>query len=256
MKDNYKSVTEISGDSVSLEQVERIQNRYCWAKKYCESKDVLEVACGSGQGLGLINSHANTLVAGDYSPEVLKTAIDYYKNRIPLEVFDAQKMPFDDNKFDVIIIFEAIYYLPNFVDFLTECKRVLNDKGKILISMPNVTLGDFNKSPHSYDYFNIDELKTTLGASNFDSEFFGYLNVEDISLKQKIFRPIKKMAVGFGLIPKTMAGKKILKRIVFGRLVKMPNEILIEDCKSCKDVDLLTSGISTHKVIYCAATLK
>ena len=52
MEDDYKSVTEISGDDVSLEQVERIQNRYCWAKKYCESKDILEVACGSGQGLG------------------------------------------------------------------------------------------------------------------------------------------------------------------------------------------------------------
>jgi ubiquinone/menaquinone biosynthesis C-methylase UbiE len=256
LEDDYKSVTEISGDDVSLEQVERIQNRYCWAKKYCESKDILEVACGSGQGLGLINSYANTLSAGDYSPEVLKTAIDYYKNRISLKVFDAQKMPFGDNKFDVIIIFEAVYYLPDFVEFLNECKRVLKDKGKILISMPNITLSDFNKSPHSYDYFNINELKTTLEASDFDSEFFGYLNVEDISLKQRIFRPIKKMAVDFGLIPKTMAGKKILKRIVFGRLVKMPNEIFIEDCKSCKDVDLLSGSTSSHKVIYCVATLK
>jgi|APSaa5957512535_1039671.scaffolds.fasta_scaffold39088_2 ubiquinone/menaquinone biosynthesis C-methylase UbiE len=253
---NYISVTEISGENVSVEQVERIQNRYCWAKKYCDNKDVLEVACGSGQGLGLINSCANTLTAGDYSPAVLKTAIDYYKNRIPLKVFDAQKMPFDDNKFDVIIIFEAIYYIPNFIHFLNECKRVLNDKGRILISMPNITLSDFNKSPHSYDYFNIDELKTTLKANNFDSEFFGYLNVEGISLKQRIFRPIKKIAIDFGLMPKTMAGKKILKRIVFGKLVEMPNEILIEDCKSCKDVDLLNGNTSNHKVIYCVATLK
>ena len=253
---NYTSVTEMSGESVSVEQVERIQNRYCWAKKYCDNKDVLEVACGSGQGLGLIDGCANTLSAGDYSPEVLKTAIDYYKNRIPLKVFVAQKMPFGDNKFDVIIIFEAVYYLPDFVCFLNECKRVLKDKGKILITMPNVTLGDFNKSPHSYDYFNIDELKTTLKASNFDSQFFGYLNVEGVSLKQKIFRPIKKIAVDFDLIPKTMAGKKILKRIVFGRLVKMPNEIFIEDCKSCKDVDLLSGSTSSHKVIYCVATLK
>jgi len=253
---NYKNVTEISGDNVSLEQVERIQNRYCWAKKYCESKDVLEVACGSGQGLGLINSCANSLVAGDYSPEVLKTAIDYYKDRIPLEVFDAEQMPFGDNKFDVIIIFEAIYYLPNFGLFLSECRRVLKDKGRILITMPNITLSDFNKSPHSYDYFNIDELKNILKASNFDSNFFGYINIESISLKQRIFRPIKKIAVNFDLIPKTMAGKKILKRIVFGKLVKMPNEIFIEDCKSCKDLDSLTGSKSNHKVIYCVATLK
>ncbi|MDA7834725.1 class I SAM-dependent methyltransferase [Methylophilaceae bacterium] len=256
MINDYKSVTEISGDSVSYEQVERIQNRYCWAKKYCENKDVLEVACGSGQGLGLINSCARSFTAGDYSASVLKTALDYYKNRIPLKVFDAQEMPFEDNKFDTIIIFEAIYYLPNFVDFLKECRRVLKSKGRILISMPNTKLTDFNKSPHSYKYFNIEELKNVLNESYFDSEFFGYLNVKSISLKQKIFRPIKKIAVDFNLIPKTMAGKKILKRIVFGKLVKMPNEVVNDDCENCKKVEVLDGNLSSHKVIYCVASLK
>jgi len=256
LKEDYKSVTEISGDSVSLEQVERIQNRYCWAKKYCENKDVLEVACGSGQGLGLISSCANTITAGDYSSEVLKTAINYYGDRVPLKVFDAQKMPFNDNVFDVVIIFEAIYYLPNFIVFLDECKRVLKRNGTVLISVPNNTLGDFNRSPYSYDYYNVGELRNILSENGFSSEFFGYLSVKGVSLKQKIFRPIKKIAVALNLIPKTMAGKKVLKRIVFGKLVKMPNEIFIEDCKTCKEVEPLDTDESTHKVIYCVALVK
>ena len=37
--------------------------------------------------------------------------------------------------------------------------------------------------------------------------------------------PQKKIVVSFGLMPKTMTGKKILKKIVFGNLVKMPREI-------------------------------
>jgi len=253
---DFVSVTEVSGEKVSAEQIERIKNRYCWAKKYCCDKDVLEVACGSGQGLGLIGSCANTLTAGDHSPAVLQTAMDHYKDRVPLEVFDAQNIPFGGNKFDVIVIFEAIYYLPDFVRFLHECKRVLRDKGKILISMPNVTLADFNKSPYSHQYFNIDELKDALDVNNFDSEFFGYLDVKNISIRQKLFRPIKKLAVNLGLIPKTMAGKQLLKRIVFGGLVEMPSELFIEDCENCDHVDLLTGSESSHKVIYCVATLK
>lgn len=253
--DNYTSVTEIAGDKVSSEQVDRITNRYCWAKQFCKEKDVLEVACGSGQGLGMLYDESRSLTAGDYSSAVLQTAIDYYQNRIPLEVFDAQDMPFSDKKFDVIIIFEAIYYLPNFADFLLECRRVLKSGGTILISMPNVLLADFNKSPYSYEYFSITELKNILQANGFESQFFGYLDIGSVSIKQKLFRPIKKMAANLGLIPKTMSGKKLLKRIVFGKLVSMPNEICPEHCKGCGGPDMIDGETSSHKVIYCAAKL-
>jgi hypothetical protein len=42
---DYLSVTEISGDEVSQEQVDRLCNRYYWARKYCKDKDVAEAAC-------------------------------------------------------------------------------------------------------------------------------------------------------------------------------------------------------------------
>ena len=51
-KTDYLDVTELSGDEVSEEQVVRLCQRYYWAKEYCVDKVVLEVACGSGQGLG------------------------------------------------------------------------------------------------------------------------------------------------------------------------------------------------------------
>ena len=53
-----------------------------------------------------------------------------------------------------------------------------------------------------------------------------------------------------------MAGKKILKRIVFGKLVKMPNEVVNDDCENCKKVEVLDGNLSSHKVIYCVASLK
>ena len=114
MVDNdYISVTEMAGDEVTQEQIDRMCNRYYWAGEYCAGKDVVEVACGSGQGLGYLSGIARSLKAGDYSNEILSIARRHYGERIPLRQFDAQEMPFADKSKDVIILFEAIYYIPD-----------------------------------------------------------------------------------------------------------------------------------------------
>ena len=42
MGKDFISVTEIAGDDVSQEQVDRLCNRYYWASGYCKGKDVLD----------------------------------------------------------------------------------------------------------------------------------------------------------------------------------------------------------------------
>ena len=44
MSGDYVSVTEIAGDEVTQEQVDRMCNRYYWAGQYCANKDVVEAA--------------------------------------------------------------------------------------------------------------------------------------------------------------------------------------------------------------------
>ena len=133
MQIDYVSVTEIAGDEVSQEQVDRLCNRYYWAGQYCKDKDVLEVACGTGQGLGYLSGIAKSLEAGDYSQDILKIARQHYGDRIILQQFDALEMPFPDNSKDVIILFEAIYYLPDAERFIQECTRILRADGRVLI---------------------------------------------------------------------------------------------------------------------------
>jgi SAM-dependent methyltransferase len=147
---NYVSVTEIAGDEVTREQIDRLCNRYYWAGQYCVNKDVVEVACGSGQGLGYLFNIANTLEAGDYSEDILAIARRHYGDRILLRRFDARAMPFDDSSKDVIILFEAIYYLPDVEEFVRESKRILRPDGKVLIATANKDLYDFNPSPYSH----------------------------------------------------------------------------------------------------------
>ncbi len=77
--------------------MDRLCNRYYWAGKYYAGKDVLEVACGTGQGLGYLSKLAKSFTAGDYSEEILKIAQAYYGDRISLRQFDAQNMPYAEN---------------------------------------------------------------------------------------------------------------------------------------------------------------
>jgi len=257
MSVDYSTVTELSGSYVSQEQIDRIYNRYYWAGEYCHNKDVLELACGTGQGLGYLLKIAKTLHAGDYSEKILKIAQKHYRNRVALREFDAQNMPYKDNSMDVIILFEAIYYLPSAERFVSECRRVLREGGKVLIATANKDLYDFNPSPNSYKYYGVVELQELFKKQGFTVEFYGNTSVDILSLRQKLFRPIKRWAVKFGLIPKTLEGKRIIKRLIFGRLVKMPSEIKENMVPFVGPTKLSSSQPDNkHKVIYCVATLQ
>lgn len=256
MSIDYSTITELAGDDITVEQMERLCHRYSWAKTYCEEKDVIEAACGTGPGLGYLAQSAKNLRAGDYSESILSIARQHYVDRIELRQFDAQDMPYDAQSADVIILFEAIYYLPNARRFVQECCRVLRAGGKVLIATANKDLYDFNPSPHSYVYYGVVELQQLFSKQGFDVECFGYLSIRDVSLRQRLLRPAKKLAVSLDLMPKTNESKKFLKRIVFGRMVTMPAEIVEDRREYNPPTPLpLSEPDQEHKAIYCVATL-
>lgn len=247
----------MSGESISQEQLDRAYTRYQWAKEFCREKDVLEAACGVGQGLGLLQSVSRSLIAGDIDEEILEKAKSYYKERVKISCFSAENLPVSDMSLDVVIIFEAIYYLPNLSNFLKECYRVLRPGGVILMCMPNKDLYDFNPSPHSVEYYNASNLKTILQDNGFTSSFFASNPLSQTSLLQRMLRPVKRLAVSFGLMPKSMKGKEFLKRLVFGKMVVMPPELL-DGCAEKYLVEKISSSEvnKTYKVIYCHAEKK
>lgn len=256
MPTNFLNVTELSGDDVTQEQVERLCHRYYWASDYCRGRDILEVACGTGQGAGYLQAISKSYHAGDYSESILKIAKQHYGNRIDFSQFDAQVIPFSDGSLDVVLIYEAIYYIPSAQRFVEECRRVLRPGGTVLIATANKDLSDFNPSSHSFTYYGVKELRGLFTAVGFEVECFGYMPVGMLSWRQKTLRPIKKFVVNSGLMPKTMAGKKLLKRLVFGGLVPMPAEISANMMPYSAPSPLPSNQPDkSHKVIYCAATL-
>jgi hypothetical protein len=197
------------------------------------------------------------MIAGDITEKILRMAYAHYGRRIPLEVFDAQELPFKAGSAEVIILFEAIYYLSCAQRFLTECKRVLKQGGRVLIATANKDLYDFNPSPFSHQYYGVRELKDLFSSVGFDAQCYGYLSVRATSLRQRLTRPLKRVAVMLNVIPKTSAGKRLLKKMVFGGLIRMPTEIM-GDAIGYVPPRLITASLPDreHKVLYCIGTLR
>src|SRR2546427_9416346 len=108
---DYTSVAETPTLKASREQVSMLYTRYHFAADHCLGKVVLEVACGAGQGLGYLAKKAKLVVGGDYTENLLRVAQRSYNRRVPLLHLDAHALPFRDSSFDVVLLYEAIYYL-------------------------------------------------------------------------------------------------------------------------------------------------
>lgn len=253
----FVGVTEMAGQKISAEQLARTCHRYYWARSYVEGKDALEVACGAGQGLGYLARHARFVAGGDISAEVLERARATYGEAIALGVFDAAQVPYPDQSFDAVLLFEAIYYLPDIEKFMREARRLLRPGGHLLIATANKDLYDFNPSPFSVRYYGVTELDALCRKHGFAAQFWGYVDVTKVSLRQRVLRPIKSIAARLGLIPRTMGGKEFFKKLFFGSMVDMPASILDTPQDYEAPVALPANAADRRfKVIYCAATLR
>jgi SAM-dependent methyltransferase len=228
-----------------------LQTRYGLAATLGKDKSVLEVACGSGNGLGCVASKASRVVGGDSTENLLRIARQHYGQRIPLVLLDAQHLPFRSERFDLVILYEALYYLPEPELFLHECHRVLTGNGTVLICSVNREWADFNPSPFSQQYLSARELKRLLEREGFHAEIFGAFPVQKKTLRDGVVSLVKRIAVWLHLIPKTMKGKEWLKRIFLGNLTPIPAEIG-EGMAPLSSLVPLPSGAATsgYKVIY------
>lgn len=224
---DYTTVTELPGTRATSEQLAMNCHRYYTSSSYCKDKDVLEVACGAGQGLGYLANTANKVVGGDIDRNILRFAKEHYKGKdnIEIHLLDAHKLPFEDGSMDVVILLEAIYYLNHPEKFVEEAYRVLRNDGVLIICTVNKDWSDFNPSPYSIKYFSAPELYQLLHHKFPHVELYGAFETTPGSVTSKVISFIRRMAVALRLIPKTMKGKELFKRIFFGKLVQLPPEI-------------------------------
>jgi len=251
---DYTTVTERTGNPITRDQLFRMYNRYYFAAPFCASKDVLEVACGSGQGLGYLAKRARMVVGGDYTESLIRLAQDYYQGRIPLVCLDAHRLPFKEGRFDVVLLYEAIYYLSDPDGFVEECRRVMRPDGVLLVVTANKDWSGFAPSLFSTRYFSAPELYALLHRHGFDVDLLADFPVAAAGVAQKMVALVRQVAVSLNLMPKTMRGKELYKRIFYGKLIPLPGEVEGGMAEISHPVPVSPeSPVTTHKVLYAVA---
>jgi len=249
--EEYGTVTELPGHGATQEQLAMMHTRYQFAAQLCVGKDILELACGPGIGLGYLEKNARRVEGGDLDASLVEAGKNHYGSRLDVHVIDAQELPYEDASFDVILLLEAIYYLPEPDRFLREAMRVLRKAGVVMICSANCERLDFNPSPYTHKYFSAAELQSLLSSHGFEVEMYGGFRVENKGVAGHIISLLRNIAVKLNIIPKTMAWKIRLKRMFFGKLHNLPKELSV-DGKQCSDLLPLdtTQAASEYKVIY------
>lgn len=220
------AITDVAGEPAGQTQVERLVARYHWTASYCADQVVLEVACGTGQGLGLLRTKAKLLFGCDLSTENLNVAGATYGRLVQLLRANAQTLPFADKSVDVVVLLETVYFLPSADDFLAEASRVLKPGGHLLISSINKDCPDFNPNhPLYFARYGVVDLTRKLESHGYTTQSYGIIPMDKPTFRSRAFKPVKKLAVSLNLIPESMQARRLLKRIVFGVLTPMPRDI-------------------------------
>src|SRR5665213_651482 len=233
----FNQITESPLNRATEDQLRILHARYAWAAEYAAGKDVLEVACGAGVGLGMIAHVARKVVGGDIDEINCEMARETYKGRQEIEVMrlDAEHIPLPSQSFDLIVLFEALYYLNSADAFFLEAKRLLRTGGTLLISSVNCRWGRFNRSPFSTRYYSAPELAEAMTRHGFSVSIRGGFP----ETENPIIGMFRKAAIWLHLIPKTQKSKEWLKRLFYGRLTAIPREIKA-NAESAADLQLLT----------------
>jgi ubiquinone/menaquinone biosynthesis C-methylase UbiE len=99
--------------------------------------DLLDLGTGTGRMLQLCASHAERAVGVDLSREMLAVAranLDGPDFRhCVLRRAPAEKLPFADSSFDVVLCHMVLHFLPDPVAAVTEAARVLRPRGRLIL---------------------------------------------------------------------------------------------------------------------------
>jgi ubiquinone/menaquinone biosynthesis C-methylase UbiE len=236
-----------------------IATRYRVASELGAGRRVLEVACGSGVGLGALLLHSRHLLAGDLNSELLTQAWSHYRGRVPLTRFSADAIPLMNSSVDVVLCLEALYYMPSPELTFREADRVLTPGGHILVVSANPERPDFIRSPFSQHYHTAGELRALLTAMGYATKLFGAFPLENESGNPKsawvrrAARVMRQTAEALRIIPRTLEGRARLKRILGMSMTMLPPDVSEVHAPIATLYPLETNEARGFKVIYAVA---
>lgn len=233
--------------------------RYSLAARAAHGKRVLELGCGAGQGLAMLGAAAAVVVGGDYSQALLNSARSHYRSRFPLVRLSADHLPFTAAAFDLVLCFEASYYVPDMTLGFTEMVRVLRPGGAVLFVNANPERPDFISSPHSVHYHTADEFRAALAALGLEVEVEAGFPLEvrgagaGAAFGGRILSFARRLLEGLHLVPTTLRGRARLKRLIYGKLDVVPAELGQGFAQEAPRQPVATGPVREFKILYVTA---
>ena len=251
-------ITEVPGQKATSAQLDMFFTRYHFLSQFCKNRDVLEVACGGGQGLGYLARAARKVIGGDIDGRILGLVFTRYNDRPNIMVIklDAHELPFEAASFDVVTLLDSIYWLSDQSRFIVEAKRVLRPGGVLVVSSVNPKWLEFNPSPYSAHYPDSFELFELIASKGFKAEFYVAFSALPKTEKERIVALVRRVAVNLNIIPGSIRLKQLLKALFLGRLSPVPEEVYEGMARYCEPMKIGPADIDNkYKIMYVVAKL-
>jgi SAM-dependent methyltransferase len=245
--------TELPGLRATRRQLALAGHRYLVVAERARGKELLEVACGPGQGLDILARSARRVVAGDLTPSNLDLARAVAPT-IPLFRLDAHHLPFPNASFDVVAILEGIYYLADAPAFAQEAARVLRPGGELIVGTVNPAGRDFGKPPGwSTRFYDSRALTTLLAEAGLRAQVFGAFP-SSASPRSRAASALRAISSRLG-IPWPSWIRWAIRRIVHGAITRYPASFEVPDDASPHLERIEPDALDrVHAVLYAIGT--
>jgi ubiquinone/menaquinone biosynthesis C-methylase UbiE len=143
---DYRTVTDAqrqtwaNGDFHEIARHNAVMaERLCPAVELRAGERVLDVACGTGTAALVAARHYCEVTGIDFVPALLERAGTRAQAEgydLELRVADAQELPFDDDRFDVVLSIYGVQFAPNQQRAANELLRVCRPGGRLALASP------------------------------------------------------------------------------------------------------------------------
>ena len=138
-----------------------------------QPKSILDVATGTGDfAIQALKLNPDKIIGIDISEGMLKVGLEKIKkkgleNKVELHSGDSENMPFEDNKFDAVIVAYGVRNFENLEKGLSEMYRVLRSGGKmVVLEFSKPVLFPFKQLYNFYFQFVLPKIGKTVSKDN------------------------------------------------------------------------------------------
>jgi SAM-dependent methyltransferase len=184
--------------------------------------NVLEIGCGTGNVSSFLAQKGYHVTGCEFYKEAINEAWPGY-DRVQ---GDAATLPFADDSFDIVGLFDVLEHFSDETQILTEARRVLNKTGILVITVParNELWSGTDEIAFHKRRYSISDLNSSLTAASFLPVSIEYIFMM-LYLPMKLLRGKKAEAVDHFKISKAL---NLLMMLYFecercmSRVVKLP----------------------------------